>query len=157
MSSLIAPAINFLILLTLLAYFLRKPVIQYSRDRHVRLREELLTAKQQLDAARTRLEDASTRMRALATEVSSLRNQFADEASRMAQKIQANAQSASASILYDAKRASESLVLEFKLELRQELAKRITQRAGALVTQKLTTAGREKVRKDFVGYLGAGS
>lgn len=155
MSSLLLPALNLLALIALLAYFLRQPVSQFSRDRHHQLRTSLSEAKEQLDRARARLEEVNAKARALTSEVASLRSQMAEEAQRMSQKIQTGAQNASSSILQDAKRASESLAQEFKLELRRELAFNITQRASALISQKLTTAGREKVRKDFVGYLGA--
>lgn len=157
MNELILPAMNLLILVGIFVYFLRRPAIQFSRDRHTRMKTDLHGAKEQLALARAKFEEAGSRLRALSAEVTALRAQTAEEAARMAQRIQANAQGASTAILQDARRSSESLVEEFKGELRKELGNRIAQRAAALIAQKLGADSREKIRKDFVGYLGAAS
>lgn len=149
METLIAPAVNLLALLGILAFYLKKPLSQFVVARHHSVREELDLARRALMDAQNRNNDLSARMKALDSEIELLRVQSREEAEKTGGAILAQASALAGLLLSDCQTAARAAQAEFKLELRQELATRALFRAESRLRDRLTGEDHARIRREF--------
>jgi len=75
----IAKAVNFAILVAVLVYFLRTPLLGYLTGRIAKVREDLLTAAQTRETAARQLAEIDARLKALPAELDELKRRGADD------------------------------------------------------------------------------
>jgi F-type H+-transporting ATPase subunit b len=75
----IAKAVNFVLLIGVLGYFLRAPVAAYLNGRIGKVREDLVTAAQTREAATRALAEIDARLKALPGEIETLRQRGAED------------------------------------------------------------------------------
>jgi F-type H+-transporting ATPase subunit b len=75
----IAKAVNFALLLGILGYFLRAPLMAYLDGRIGKVREDLVTAAQTRDAATQALAEIDRKLKALPAEIEALRQRGAED------------------------------------------------------------------------------
>src|SRR4051812_33080107 len=109
MSDLIAPFVNLLILVGILAYYLREPVKQTVRQRHEGLRDELTRVRELLRGAKDQYEEFTSKLSAIAAKTTALPQQAIKDAKTAKQKITADAQPFPPNIGPDARRSAEAL------------------------------------------------
>ncbi len=125
--SLIARLVNFGILVGVLVYFLKSPVVSYLVTRGAQIRQELVTASEMRTAAAAQLAEIQTRMATLPGELDALRTQGA-----------ADVKSEQGRIAEAAAHERERLLTQTRREIdtRLRIAKReLTEHAAALAVQ----------------------
>jgi F0F1-type ATP synthase membrane subunit b/b' len=149
MESLIAPLINLIVLIGILAYYLRAPLKAFAQERHHTIREELESVRNQLRGAKEKHEEFSSKIRAMDAEVAALKDQTLQDARAVHTKILIEAKTLSGNIVADAKTASRVLYAEFKGQLYSELGNHVLDRAEKLLRERLTGDDKARIRKEF--------
>lgn len=149
MEHLIAPAVNVLILIGILFYYLREPTKTYVHSRHLSIRDELQRVTEQLRTAQKQYDEFSSKLKAIDAEVQALRNQAKQDAQSLRVKVLAEAAKHASSIVSDAKLAASNVFTDLKVELRRELGTRVLERAEAMLRERLTQDDRTRIRHDF--------
>jgi F-type H+-transporting ATPase subunit b len=148
-SSLIYPLINFAILVGALFYFLRKPVKSFVLERHTNLKDQLDQVQTKLVQAQRQYNEYSQRLSSMDAEVASLVQNIRSEAETTRVRTATEAKRMADQIVIDAKRAGESMVSEFRDQIRTDLANQVIARAEVLLKTRMTGDVREQLRKDF--------
>jgi F-type H+-transporting ATPase subunit b len=149
MQTLIAPFINLVILLSLLAYYLRQPLKDFARNRSVSIRDELNQVRTQLQTAQQKHAEFSSKLKAMDAEIAGLKTQATQDAQQMKGRIVAEAQKQSSNIVTDARNAAVTLYSEFKGQVYSELANRVLDRAETILRERLTGDDRARITKEF--------
>lgn len=149
MHQLIAPTFNFLVLIAILAYYLKQPIKDFVSNRHVSMRDELARVRELLKQAQSKNEEFVSKLKAIDAEVASLRQQMAQDAKSAKQRLVSDAQRLSATIVSDARMAAEGLYSDLRGQLHSELGSRILERAETLLRDRLTGDDRARIRKEF--------
>ena len=155
MHTLIAPFINLLILIALLVYYLRQPLKDFVHGRHLSIHGDIKKAQEQLRDAQARHEEFSAKLKAIDAEVSALHQQARQDAEATKARIIQEAKRLSDNIVSDAKSASQALVSELKDELYHELGSHVLSRAEKIISERLTSEDRARIRKDFSQHVGS--
>jgi F-type H+-transporting ATPase subunit b len=156
METLIAPFINLLILLGLMAYYLRQPLKEFAQGRAVTIRQDLKTVGEQLEQANQKHAEFSSKLKAMDAEIVGLKNQAIQEGQGMKARIAAEAQKQAANIVTDARNAAVVLYSEFKSQMYMELGNRVLDRAEQIIRERLTDADRARISQEFTSQVGVG-
>ena len=148
-AGLIAPFINFAILIGAFIYFLRTPVRSFVHSRHTALKTELDTTHAKLVSAEKQYQEYTHRLSMMDAEIASLLQQIREEAETTKVRIITEAKRTADQIVIDSKRTSESMVTEFKDQIRAELANQVIARTEVLLKSRMTGDVREQLKKDF--------
>ena len=154
MHTLIAPFINLLILLGLMVYYLRQPLVDFARNRSVTIRDELKKVGEELQLAKQKHAEFSSKLKAMDAEIVGLKNQAIQDAQAMKARISAEAQKQSANIVTDARNASVALYSDFKSQMYTELGNRVLDRAEKVLRERLTDADRARINQEFTNQVG---
>jgi F0F1-type ATP synthase membrane subunit b/b' len=149
METLIAPLVNLVILIAVMAYYLKQPLKTFAKDRHHSIRTDLETVRNQLRDAKAKHAEFSSKLRAMDAEIAGLKTQASQDAQALKTKVQAEAQKLSSNIIEDAKHASQVLYAEFKVQLYSELGGHVLDRAEKILRERLTGDDRARIRKEF--------
>jgi F0F1-type ATP synthase membrane subunit b/b' len=149
MNELILPFINLLILIGVLAYYLRAPLRAFVLERHTTLRDELRRVRDLLANAKARYDEFTAKLKAMEAEIQSLRDQARQDAATAKSKILAEAQALSATIVSDARRSAQGLYGQLKSELFVQAGQRVLDRAEELLRERLTGDDRARIRHEF--------
>jgi len=149
MNTLIAPFINVVALVAVLAYFLRKPLADFVVSRHHQIKEELRDAQGALAVAKAGSEQLALRLATLEAEVLSLKSAAQQEALKSKNAILAGATELARGIVTDASAASAAFRREFREELQRELAGLAVARAEVRLKERLTGEDRARIRSEF--------
>jgi F0F1-type ATP synthase membrane subunit b/b' len=155
MSELFAPTVNLLILIGILAYYLRAPMKQSIRDRHAGLRDELARVRDLLRQSQEQYQEFSSKLKAIDAETTALRQQAIQDAQAAKQRLLADAQRLSMNVATDARRAADSLYVELKGQLSSEIGNRVLERAEQILRERLTGDDRARIRKEFSSQVEA--
>jgi F-type H+-transporting ATPase subunit b len=154
METLVAPFINLVILLGLMAYYLRQPLKDFARSRSVSIRDELQSVSEQLARATQKHAEFTAKLKAMDAEVAGLKNQAIQEGQAMKTRISAEAQKQAANIISDARNAAVVLYSEFKSQMYTELGNRVLDRAEKILRERLTDADRARINQEFTSQVG---
>jgi F-type H+-transporting ATPase subunit b len=149
MTGLIYPFINFFILVGALIYFLRTPVKSFVLDRHSNLKDELDRVHAKLGEAQKQYQEYSQRLSSMDAEVASLVQQIREEAETTKIRVITEAKRMADQIVIDSKRTGESMLTEFKDQIRADLANQVMARTEVLLKSRMTGDVREQLKKDF--------
>ncbi len=149
MSELFAPTINLLILVGILVYYTRHPIRKSVQDRHDGLREELTRVRELLRQAQDQYNEFSSKLKAIEAETNALRLQAVQDAEAAKHRIVTDAQKMSQGIASDSRKAAESLYVELKAQLANEIGGRVLARTEAILRERLTGDDRARIRKEF--------
>ena len=153
MQTLIAPAINLLILVGILVYFLKTPLKSFVLERHNTIRTDLENVREQLATAKREYEEFSRKLASLTAEVAELRAQAAKDIDATRVRLIADAKRLAANIVVDARGSAEALYSELRGQLYTELSLRVLERAEAILRDRLTGDDRLRIRKEFSNQL----
>jgi F-type H+-transporting ATPase subunit b len=131
----IAKAVNFLILVGVLVYFLRAPLMGYLNGRIGRVREDLVTAAQTRETAARQLAEIDARLAALPAEIEALKRRGAEDLVAERARIEAQAQIERQRLLEHTRRE-----IEMRLRLaKRELLELAANLAVAVATERIKT------------------
>lgn len=149
LGSLLWPAINFLVLVGGIIYLTKDSFVAFVATRHDQIKGDLAKAKAQLEAAESDFVQFQAKLQNLDREVRDLYVQNKADMENTRLTLTSNARRMSDVIVADAKTTSETMVLEFKDQIKGELTKQVLAKAEVLIRAKLTGEDRERIRKDF--------
>ena len=87
MHSLIAPLINFIILVTILVFAMKKPLKEMVRERHATLKDKLEATQRELAAAQKKFEEYSMKLRSLEGELTDYRRAAVEDVEAMKTRV----------------------------------------------------------------------
>ncbi len=149
METLISPLINLSILLGIMVYYLRQPLVDFVFNRHNSIRKELLEVRENLIGAQAKYEEFSSKLKSIDSQTAILRQQAQQDSQSARLRVLSDAQKASSAVVADARAASEGLYQELKGSLYVDLTQRVFARVEIMVKERLTQADRTKIRDDF--------
>lgn len=149
MESLFPKFINLVIFVGIIVYFVRVPFKTFVFERHKSMKDELEKTQAQLAEAQKKFQEFSARLQAMDSEIAQLVQQSRQDAEASKVRILTEAKKMSDSIVVDAKKASEGMLTEFKDQIRSEFANQVLVRAETLLRGKLTGDDRLRIVKDF--------
>ena len=146
--------INFVIFVSILGFLLRKPLKSMIAERHNTLRVDIEATREQLAEAQKKFQDYSLRIQSLDQEVATIVQEARMEAEASRVRIITQAKRMADGVIIDAKRGAESMVGEYKQQVRSDLANQVIARAEQMIRQKLNEADRERLKNDFWQQVG---
>jgi F-type H+-transporting ATPase subunit b len=148
---------NLLLLLGILVYLGRKPVLNYLSERRQRIQDNLANSEQLLKDAEARLAEWNERAAGLDEEVEELRRLASERAEQEKAQILEDARAAAERIKRDAASGVDRELERAKQELRDEAADLAVELAGKLLQDQVTDADRDRLVDEFVSEIEAGS
>jgi len=147
---------NFLVLVGVLAYYLRAPLKTFVKTRHDTLRDEVARVEHQLKDAQHKFDEFSAKLKAVDAEIQAIHDQMRADAESMRVRVMNEARHLSQTIIADARASSGGLFAELRTQLRGELAQQVVEKAEKLIREKLTGDDCVRIRNEFSQQLGGG-
>ncbi len=157
LGTLLAHAFNFLLLLGVLIYALRKPLSQFFANRRRAIQEDLRRAGALLADAQARLAEWEGRIARLDAEVAAIQSASRERAEAERGRIVEEARLAAERIRRDAQAAIEQEARRAREALRGEAAELAVELATKLVREQVTEADRTRLLEEFVGRVQQGA
>jgi F-type H+-transporting ATPase subunit b len=145
--------VNLLILVGVLFYFTRKPVLAYLGDRRSGIQENLDGAEQLLRDAQTRLQEWQAKVDGMDAEVAAIRRMAQAAAEHERERIVADAHTIAERIQRDAKSAIARETRRARLTLREEASQLAVELAAGLLRDGVTDQDRDRLVDEFVTRL----
>lgn len=142
-------AVNLLILLLVLVYFLKTPVKTFLAERRNSIGHDIDVAEKTITEARARYEEYSKRLEGIEGEISSIKESLRTQGEKERDEILRVANTASENMK---KEAAESIALHAeraKRDIQSEVADLALAHARGLIAKSLGDADREKMVADF--------
>ena len=152
-SSLFYPVLNFVLLLAVLVYFLRKPAQAFFADRRSRIQAELLEAAQLKKDAEVRHARWQRRLADLERELEAIRGTSRERAVTEREHILADARAAADRIRSDASTAIEQELRRARERLRDETSDLAVELAEGLLREQVTDADRDRLLDEFIARV----
>jgi F-type H+-transporting ATPase subunit b len=147
---------NLLLLLGVLFYLGRKPVLNYLSERRQRIEDNLANSERLLREAEGRLAEWTQRAARLDDEIEELRQIARERAEQERSQILEDARVAAERIKRDAASGVDRELERAKQELRDEAADLSVELAGKLLQDHVTDGDRDRLVDEFVAEIEAG-
>lgn len=147
---------NLLLLLAVLFYVGRKPVLNFLSERRERIQQSLTGSEQLLKNAEARLAEWTERTTRLDGEVEELQRTARERAEQERAQILEEARVSAERIRRDAASAVDREIERARVALREEAADLAIEMAGALLREQLTDEDRRRLVDEFVSEIEAG-
>jgi F-type H+-transporting ATPase subunit b len=148
---------NLLLLVGVLVYLGRKPVLNYLSERRQRIQDNLANSERLLKEAEARLAEWNQKASGLDAEIEELRQMARERAEQERLQILEDARATAERIKRDAESGVEREVERAKQELRDEAADLSVELAGKLLQDQVTDGDRDRLVDEFVSEIEAGS
>jgi F-type H+-transporting ATPase subunit b len=149
--------LNLGILVAVLVYFARKPVLSYLADRRARIESDLASASKLLGDAEARLADWNARAARLDDEAAEIRRAARDAAEHERQRILTDARAVAERIQRDAHSALDRELQRARARLRAEVGDLAIELAEKLLREQVQGADRARLVDEFVAHLEQGA
>lgn len=157
LETLLAHAFNFLLLLGVLIYVLRKPLTQFFANRRRTIQHDLERAGALLAEAQARLAEWEGRIARLDAEVAGIQVAVRERAEAERGRILEEARVSAERIRRDAQAAVEQEARRARETLRAEAAELAVELATKLVREQVTEADHTRLLDEFVGRVQQGA
>lgn len=145
--------LNLLLLVGVLFYLVRKPVLAYLGDRRSGIQENLEGAERLLTDAQTRLQEWQAKVDDLDAEVADIRRLTQAAAELERERIIADAEKIAERIRRDAASAVERETRRARVALREEASELAVELAAGLLENSVTDQDRDRLVDEFVERL----
>jgi F-type H+-transporting ATPase subunit b len=142
--------LNLALLLAVLIYFGRKPIIEFFADRREGIATELSEAADLLSQAEQRNSELQRRLVDLGVEVDGIREDAGRRAEEEAERILADARASAERIRRDAQAAVAQELRRAKADLRDEAADLAMEIAARKLSEQVEDADRERLVDEFI-------
>jgi F-type H+-transporting ATPase subunit b len=154
----IAKVVNFLMLVGVLTYFLRTPLMAYLGGRIGKVREDLVTAAQTREAAMRALAGIEAKLKALPGEIEALRQRGAEDIVAERARIEEAAEAERQRLLEHTRREIEMRLRVAKRELLELTATLAVQIASERIRRSITPEDQSRMVDRYAQQIGrAGS
>jgi F-type H+-transporting ATPase subunit b len=141
---------NFTLLIAVVFFVARKPVVAYFEGRREQIKNDLDQAAHLLSVAEDRQAEIQGRLRDLQTQLDEIREISKQRAEEESERILAKAQEAAARIKSDALEATSQELLRARRELRAEAAGLAVELAGEILKEQVGDADRQRLLDEFI-------
>ena len=147
---------NLLLLVGVLVYLGRKPVLNYLSERRQRIQDNLASSEQLLKEAEDRLAEWTQRAGKLDVEIEELHQMARERAEQEKAQILEDARASAERIKRDAASGVDREIERAKQALREEAADLSVELAGKLLQEQVTDGDRDRLVDEFVSDIEAG-
>ena len=147
---------NLLLLLGVLFYLGRKPVLNYLSERRQGIQDNLANSERLLQEAEARLAEWNQKASKLDVEIEELRQMARERAEQERSQILEDARATAERIKRDAASGVDREVERAKQALRDEAADLSVELAGKLLQEHVTDGDRDRLVDEFVSEIEAG-
>lgn len=144
---------NFIILIAILVYFLRKPVVNYLSRRSQKIKQDLSLARRERREARSKLEDISGRLSRLDEELSSMKKGFLQEAQRERKRVLSEAKKEAEELLEATHQKIQSEVKLARRRLQEYIARLSVEEAERMLKGTLTDKDQEALIRRYLANM----
>ncbi len=145
--------INFLLLVGVLVYFFRKPVLQFFASRREEIGGELESAARILEEAEGRFGEWQQKMAEVDGELKKIRDRERQRAQQERSRIVADAERAAERIKADAVNAVERELRRAQAQLRDEASELAIELAATLLREQVVDADRDRLMDEFISRI----
>jgi F-type H+-transporting ATPase subunit b len=142
--------VNFAVLLGVLIKFAGKPLKDYFRNKHTRIKDKVEEAERKSREAEALRSEYEKKLAQLEIEVETFRKGIVEETEREKKKILAEAEQLAARIREQAKLTYEQEARSAAAKVREEIAKLTMERAEVLLREKVTKEDHGKMVDEFI-------
>jgi F-type H+-transporting ATPase subunit b len=153
MKDLVHPAVNLLLLLAVIGYFARKPILGFFAERRSEIQGELRRTAELKAEAEARYAEWQRRLTELDAELESIRATARERAEAERERIRTDAEAAAERIRADARAAVQQELRRARERLREEAAELAIEIAAQRLAEGLTPADRDRLLDEFVGRI----
>jgi F-type H+-transporting ATPase subunit b len=146
-------AFNFALLIGVLVYFARKPILGFFADRRRRIQDELKAAADLRTEAETRYAKWQRRLMDLESELAGIRETARERATAEREHILADAAAGAERIRRDALAAIDQELLRARAQLRREAADLALALASDILRRQVAGADQERLLDEFVATI----
>ena len=144
---------NFIIIIAILVYFLRKPVGGYLRRRSQKIKEDLAQARRQGEEAHAKLEEIRERISKLDEELSSLKKGLLREAQRERRRVLSEAKKEAEELLKATHQKIGSEVKLAKRRLQEYIARLSIEEAEQVLKGTISDKDQEVLIKRYLDEM----
>lgn len=145
--------INFLVMVFLLYYFVRKPLANYLTTRADTIREQVETSRKLREEAIAKYEEAKTKLDQLEAELDAMRKHFAEEGEVAKKRMVEAAERAAAKLDRNADLLVQQELRGARKRVRDELVSLALQKAEGKLRAELNEAAQTKMITAFIDSL----
>jgi F-type H+-transporting ATPase subunit b len=149
-SDLIWQALNLAIVLGVLIYFARKPIVEFFAGRRAQIKGDLDSAAELLSQAEARNAEIQRKLVDLQSEVEEIRETSRRRAEEESERILAEARKSAERIRSDASAAVDQELNRAQRELRKEAANLALELAGEILREQVNEPDRERLVDEFI-------
>lgn len=153
----IAKAFNFALLVAILVYFLKAPLLSYLNGRITRVRQDLVAAAETRDAASRQLDDIHAKLKVLPAEIEALKRRGAEDIAAERVRIEEAAEIERQRLLQQTAREIEMKFRVARRELIEHAADLAVQLASDRVRASMTADDQARLFDRYTAQLQAGS
>jgi F-type H+-transporting ATPase subunit b len=143
-------AVNLALVLGVLFYFGRKPVVSYFADRRDQINNDLESAASLLSEAEVRNSEIQRRLVDLDSQLEDIRETTRRRAEEESERILAEAHATASRIQSDAAAAAEQELTRAGRVLRAEAAELALELAGSILREQVTDSDRDRLVDEFI-------
>ena len=141
---------NFALLIAVIFFVARKPVMAYLAERRTQIKNDLDKAAELLSVAEARQAEISARLRDLEAQLEEIAELSKQRAEEESERILAKARAAAERIQSDALEATAQELLRAQRELRAEAAGLAVELAGEILKEQVGDADRQRLLDEFI-------
>jgi F-type H+-transporting ATPase subunit b len=153
-SMLIWRVINTVALLALLIYFLKKPLVNFFKERKAKIEKDLADAVDQRRKAEDLIKEYQSKLAGMEQELERMRGELQKAAEGESQKVISNAEKMASTIIESAKIAAEQEVRKAKVALKDEAVTLAVEMAESLIREKISDDDRKRIVEDYLVKVG---
>ena len=146
--------INTLALVALLVYFLKKPLVTFFAERRDQIRKDLAEALEQRESALRLLAEYKEKIAGMEKELERMRIELRKSAESDSEKVLANAERMSATMIEAAKMTAEQEVRKARESLKSEAAELAVQMAETMIREKISEKDRKRIVEEYLVKVG---
>jgi F-type H+-transporting ATPase subunit b len=153
-SMLLWRVVNTVALVALLVWALKKPLVTFFKDRKTQIEKDLAEAKEQRDRALQLIKEYEQKIAGMQQELDKMRADLRKAAGAESEKVVANAERLSATMVETARLTAEQEVRKAKITLKNEAVDLAVQMAEALIREKINEDDRKRIVEDYLAKVG---
>lgn len=153
MYELIIQTINFAILVGLLFYFMKKPVVEAVANRRKTIQKEVEDARLQKIDAEKKFNEFEGRLRSLEAEAQEIIEKARADARQIKARIIESANAAAARIVRDAEQSSKTALEDSRNDIRREVIGRAIEMAEEVIRERLSAEDQRRILTEYVGKV----